>query len=88
MLKAITVALLVLNTITYTTYGVLANAKDEDAADNAVERYELVSSRNRRGLSAGMKPVINVYSSYVCSYYACSYISAFFVTWLHSHVRS
>ena len=70
MLKAITVALLVLNTITYTMYGVLANAKDVDAADNAVERSELVSSRNRRGLSAGMKPVINVCSSYVCTRHA------------------
>ena len=64
MLKAITIALLVLNTITYTTYGVPANTKDEDTADNAIERSELVSSRNRRGLSAGMKPVTNVLVSY------------------------
>ena len=64
MLKAITVALLVLNTITCTTCGVLANTKDEVAAENAIERSELVSSRNRRGLSAGMKLVTNVLASY------------------------
>ena len=60
MLKAITVALLVLNTITYTTYGVLADTKDGNAAENAIQRSELVSLRNRRELSAGMKPVTNV----------------------------
>ena len=58
MLKAITVVLLVLNTITYTTYGVSANTKDGDVA---IERSELVSLRNRRGISAGMKPVTNVW---------------------------
>ena len=60
MLKAITVALLVLNTITYTTYGVPADTKDRDAAKNAIERSELVNLRNCRGLSSGMKPVTNV----------------------------
>ena len=61
MLKAIAVTLLVLNAINYTTYGIQANAKDKDAAENTIERSELVSSRNRRGLSAGMKPVTNVW---------------------------
>ena len=61
LLKAIAVALLVLNTINCTTYGIQANAKDKDAAENTIERSELVSSRNRRGLSAGMKPVTNVW---------------------------
>ena len=60
MLKAITVALLVLNIMTYTTYGATSYAKDRDTAENTIERSELVSSRNRRGLSAGMKPVTNV----------------------------
>ena len=60
MLKAITVALLVLNIITYTTYGVPADIKDGDAAENAIERSELFNLRNRRGLSAGMKPVTNM----------------------------
>ena len=54
MLKAIAVALLVLNTINCTTYGIQANAKDKDAAENTIERSELVSPRNRRGLSAGI----------------------------------
>ena len=57
ILKTVTVALLVLNTVTYTTYGTTSNAKDRDTAVNAIERSELVSSRNRRGLSAGMKSV-------------------------------
>ena len=61
MLKAIVVTLLVLNTINCTTYGIQANVKDKDAAENTIERSELVSSRNRRGLSAGMKPVTNVW---------------------------
>ena len=60
MLKVIAVTLLVVNTINYTTYGIQANTKDKDAAENTIERSELVSSRNRRGLSAGMKPVTNV----------------------------
>ena len=60
MLKAITVALFVLNIITYTTYGVSANTKDGNAAENAIQRSELVNLRNRRELSAGMKPVTNV----------------------------
>ena len=61
MLKAIVVTLLVLSTINCTTYGIQANAKDKDAAENTIERSELVSSRNRRGLSVGMKPVTNVW---------------------------
>ena len=61
MLKAIVITLLVLSTINCTTYGIQANAKDKDAAENTIERSELVSSRNRRGLSAGMKPVTNVW---------------------------
>ena len=80
MLKAITVALLVLNIITYTTYGVLADTNDGDAAENAIEKSELISLRNRRGLSAGMKPVINMYvatysfSMYLCKCFLCDLI--------------
>ena len=55
MLKAIIVALSVLSTTTCTTYGAPGNAKDVDAIANAIERAGLVGSRNRRGLSAGVK---------------------------------
>ena len=55
MLKAIIVALSMLSATICTTYGAPGNAKDGDAITNAIGRSGLVGSRNRRGLSAGMK---------------------------------
>ena len=63
MLKA-TVVLIMLSAISCTTYGapveanddnVVAEANDENVEAEAIENAGLVSSRNRRGLSASMK---------------------------------